>query len=83
MFNINKKNKTHHQSGITDDRRFDPSQRLLLLELCWGAFFFKLTIKFFSGHGCFTAESRYCKVIQESYPTKLLDDNPMLSVGNQ
>ena len=82
MFNINKKNNTHHLSGNTDDRRFDPSQRLLLLELSWGAFFL-LAIKFFSGHGCFKAESRYCKVIQEWHPTKLFEDSPMLSVGNQ
>ena len=82
MFIMTNKSNTHRPSGNTDGHRFDPSRRLLLLELCWGAFF-KLAIKFFSGHDCFTAESIYCKVIQERHPTKLLDDSPMLSAGNQ
>ena len=79
MFNMTKKSNTHRRSGNTGSIRAAPDSFKAVL---WYVFL-KLTIKFFGGHGCFTAESRYCKVIQEWHPTKLLDDSPMLSVDNQ
>ena len=63
MFNMTKKSNTHSVGSTLAGACFFQS--------CMGVRFFKLAIKFFSGHCCFTAESRYCKVIQEWNPTKL------------